>query len=99
MASDQEHEFPHWEQLYERQSVESMPWLNPELDQDVKEAVENFGSIGGSILDIGTGPGTQAMQLARRGFDVTATDVSGAAIDLARTKAEGQGIKIVWKQD
>jgi len=35
----------------------------------------------------------------RRGFDVTATDVSGAAIDLAKTKAERQDINIVWKQD
>jgi len=42
MASDQEHEFQHWEQLYERQSVEVMPWFSPELDQDVKAAVEDF---------------------------------------------------------
>lgn len=39
------------------------------------------------------------MQLARSGFEVTATDISGAAIRLAREKAEAQGLDITWMQD
>jgi 2-polyprenyl-3-methyl-5-hydroxy-6-metoxy-1,4-benzoquinol methylase len=39
------------------------------------------------------------MQLARRGFTVTATDISEAAIRLAREKAQKQGIEINWEQD
>src|SRR5262249_1521559 len=35
----------------------------------------------------------------RRGFDVTATDISEAAIHLARQKAEAQGLSITWQQD
>lgn len=53
----------------------------------------------GSALDLGTGPGTQAMQLARRGFAVTATDISRTAIRLAKKKAENQRLDITWKQD
>ena len=39
------------------------------------------------------------MQLARRGFAVTAADISEAAIRLAREKAEAQGLTITWQQD
>jgi 2-polyprenyl-3-methyl-5-hydroxy-6-metoxy-1,4-benzoquinol methylase len=38
----------------------------------------------GRILDLGTGPATQAIQLAKRGLGVTASDVSEAAIRRAR---------------
>jgi 2-polyprenyl-3-methyl-5-hydroxy-6-metoxy-1,4-benzoquinol methylase len=99
MSADQKHAFPPWEQLYQQQKVESMPWFNPELDDDLKNALDELGLRGGSALDLGSGPGTQAMQLARRGFSVTATDISGAAIRLARRNAEAQGLNITWQQD
>jgi 2-polyprenyl-3-methyl-5-hydroxy-6-metoxy-1,4-benzoquinol methylase len=76
-----------------------MPWFNPELDDDLKKALDELGLWSGSALDLGTGPGMQAMHLARRGFDVTATDISGAAIRVARSKAEAQGLDITWNQD
>jgi 2-polyprenyl-3-methyl-5-hydroxy-6-metoxy-1,4-benzoquinol methylase len=99
MPSDTHHEFPHWEQLYQQQNVESMPWFNPELDQDLARALDELQLRDGSILDLGTGPGTQAMQLAGRGFDVTATDISETAIDLAGKMAKEQGVEIDWKRD
>src|SRR5437764_12139188 len=99
MSADAQREFPQWEQLYQEQKVESMPWFNPELDNDLAMALDKLGLHSGSILDLGTGPGTQAMQLARRGFDVTATDISETAISLAQKKAKEQGLEIVWKRD
>jgi cyclopropane fatty-acyl-phospholipid synthase-like methyltransferase len=98
MSAD-EHEFPRWEALYQEREIESMPWFNPELDDDLKQALDELGLRDGSALDLGTGPGTQAMHLARRGFDVTATDISGTAIRLARGKAEAQGLAVTWEQD
>jgi 2-polyprenyl-3-methyl-5-hydroxy-6-metoxy-1,4-benzoquinol methylase len=53
----------------------------------------------GIALDLGTGPGTQAIHLARRGFAVTATDISEAAIRLASEKAQNEGLEITWEQD
>jgi ubiquinone/menaquinone biosynthesis C-methylase UbiE len=38
----------------------------------------------GRILDLGTGPATQAIQLAKRGLEVTGSDVSEAAINSAK---------------
>ncbi|XVV17439.1 class I SAM-dependent methyltransferase [Actinoplanes sp. CA-131856] len=42
---------------------------------------------GPKILDLGCGTGDLAITLARRGYDVTAVDVSAVAIHTARTKA------------
>jgi cyclopropane fatty-acyl-phospholipid synthase-like methyltransferase len=99
ISEDEKHEFPQWEELYQEREIESMPWFNPELDEDLKKALDELGLRGGSALDLGTGPGTQAIQLARRGFDVTATDISEAAIRLAEEKAREQGLEITWAQD
>src|SRR5262245_25286305 len=79
-SEDEKREFPRWEELYKQQEVESLPWFNPELDEDLKNALDEVGLRGGSALDLGAGPGTQAIHLARRGFAVTATDISEAAI-------------------
>jgi cyclopropane fatty-acyl-phospholipid synthase-like methyltransferase len=99
MSEDEKHEFPRWEELYQQQEIESLPWFNPELDDDLENALDEIGLQSGSALDLGTGPGTQAMELARRGFTVTATDISEAAIRLASEKAQKQGLEITWKQD
>jgi cyclopropane fatty-acyl-phospholipid synthase-like methyltransferase len=99
MSNDENRELPHWEELYQHQEIESMPWFNPELDDDLENALDELGLRSGSALDLGTGPGTQAIHLARRGFAVTATDISEAAIRLASEKARKQGLEIIWVQD
>jgi cyclopropane fatty-acyl-phospholipid synthase-like methyltransferase len=99
MSEDEKHEFPHWEDLYWEQEIESLPWFNPELDEDLEKALDELGLRSGSALDLGTGPGTQAIHLARRGFAVTATDISEAAIRLASEKAQKEGLEITWEQD
>src|SRR5262245_8456577 len=76
-----------------------MPWCYPELDDDLRQSLDQLGLRSGSALDIGTGPGTQAMELARRGFEVTAADISETAIRLAREKAEAQRLSVSWPQD
>jgi SAM-dependent methyltransferase len=54
------------------------------LDSDLEEELEKRKISKGRILDLGTGPATQAIQLAKRGFKVTGSDVSEAAIRGAR---------------
>jgi 2-polyprenyl-3-methyl-5-hydroxy-6-metoxy-1,4-benzoquinol methylase len=99
MSADQQPAFPDWDAVYQQRAIESMPWFYPELDDDLRQALDALGVREGRALDLGTGPGTQAMQLARRGFDVTATDISAAAIRLAREKAEAHGLAVTWMQD
>ncbi len=99
MSADQQRPFPGWDAMYQQQPIETMPWFYPELDDDLRQALDRLGLRRGAALDLGTGPGTQAMQLAQRGFAVTAVDISEAAIRLAREKAEAQGLTITWQQD
>ena len=88
-----------WDQFYRDEAVETMPWYNPRLDHDVDRMLGLMNITSGTILDLGTGPGTQAMELARRGFQVTATDISHAAVEKAAIRAGEAGLVIGFMQD
>jgi ubiquinone/menaquinone biosynthesis C-methylase UbiE len=47
-----------------------------------------------SILDIGGGPGRYAIELTRRGYDVTLVDLSGDCLAMAQEKARQAGITL-----
>lgn len=98
MSANQQH-IPAWESRYRQQAVETMPWFYPALDDDLRAALDTLELRSGRALDLGTGPGTQAMHLARRGFSVTAADISETAIRGARALAEAEGLAITWQQD
>ena len=86
--------FPDWDNLY-KNDVKTMPWYSKKLDADLENEIKQRKITKGRILDLGTGPGTQAIQLAKMGFDVTGTDLSENAIQKAR-KLDG---KINFKVD
>jgi methylase of polypeptide subunit release factors len=46
----------------------------------LEEELEKRKISNGRILDLGTGPATQVIQLAKRGLQVTGSDVSQTAI-------------------
>ncbi|CAM4088069.1 class I SAM-dependent methyltransferase [Corallococcus sp. ZKHCc1 1396] len=50
-----------------------------------------------SALDLGTGTGTIARGLARRGMDVTALDVSAPQLDAARRLARDDGLTVDFR--
>ncbi len=78
--------FPDWETLYKNQEVKSMPWYNESLDPDLELELDKMKIKKGSFLDLGTGPGTQAIKLFERGFDVTASDLSPTSIHKASVR-------------
>jgi SAM-dependent methyltransferase len=47
-----------------------------------------------NILDVACGIGTQTLALARVGFNLTASDLSSAAVDRAKLEAETRGLTI-----
>jgi SAM-dependent methyltransferase len=80
--------FPDWNGLYKNENVVKMPWYNENLDPDLKEELIKRDILSKShdykFLDLGTGPGTQAIKLSELGFDVTASDLSESAIEKAK---------------
>ena len=76
--------FPGWDDYYKETNVEEMPWYEKNLDHDLENEITSKNLNTGNFLDLGTGPGTQAIQLTKYNFKITATDISQNAIEKAK---------------
>ena len=76
--------FPGWDEYYQKTEVEVMPWYEKNLDHDLEYEIKTNNYNVGNFLDLGTGPGTQALQLSKYDFNVTGTDISQSAIENAQ---------------
>jgi 2-polyprenyl-3-methyl-5-hydroxy-6-metoxy-1,4-benzoquinol methylase len=91
--------FPNWNELYQKQASETLPWYFPTLDPDLERGLAARKLSQGRALDLGTGPGTQAVALAERGFHVIGSDLSGHAIEQARTRYAEKKLSLEFVQD
>jgi len=73
-----------WERLWSAVPLEQLPWHAETIDAPLAAALDTRR---GRLLDLGTGAGTVAIEAARRGFTVTATDVAPTALGRARERA------------
>jgi len=88
-----------WEARYQETAVEKLPWFHKALDADFKQALEQLAIKECDVLDIGCGPGTQSVALAKLGFSVTASDVSESAVASASQLATEEGVPIEFHID
>lgn len=76
--------------------------LNSETDYSawadfMVEAFGKYGKNTESVLDLGCGTGAMTFELFRRGFDMTAVDISPDMLSVARDRAEKEGAdSILW---
>lgn len=72
--------------------------MNAAIERQSNRLADVIGDMWGgnvrSILDVSCGIGTQAIGLAMKGFDVTASDLSEGAILRAEKEAEKRGVSI-----
>ena len=80
MTESTNRKLPTWDDYYKNEKIEKMSWYNEKLDFDLEEELNARQLNKGIFLDSGTGPGTQAMQLAKKGFDVIGSDISETVI-------------------
>ncbi|MEV4787639.1 class I SAM-dependent methyltransferase [Streptomyces tuirus] len=83
-----------WDDFYTDRS-RPVPFFAARPDENLVSAVERGVLSGGRALDLGCGPGRNALYLAERGFDVDAVDLSSTAVDWARERARATGTENV----
>lgn len=83
-----------YDELY-RETADSggPPWDIGGPQPALAEVLDD-GVKGPKVLDVGCGTGHLAIALARRGYNVTAIDISRVAVDMARAKAASEGLTV-----
>jgi len=76
-----------WDRIYHRYRPEYLPWELGKPRKGLVELVESGRVLPGKTLDLCCGVGTNPIYLAKKGFDVTALDISDRAVAYARAKA------------
>lgn len=85
-----------WDEFYDDRS-RGVPFFRPDPDESLV-AWHRKGLLevpaGGRALDIGCGPGRNAVWLAEQGYDVDALDLSAAALHWGRERAAEAGVEV-----
>ena len=63
-----------------------LPWEIGHHDKNIEEVLD---CQSGSVLELGCGSGNDAIWFAKKGFNVTAVDISEKEINLAKEKSKG----------
>lgn len=74
----------HWDQKY---LTHNTPWDSGLVSRELISALERERMTPCRTVELGCGTGTNAVHLARQGFEVLALDCSAVAIELARQAA------------
>lgn len=78
----------------ERYVSGNVPWDSGHPSTELRRVVEETSELprSGRLLELGCGTGTNAVYLARQGFDVTAVDGSREAIERAKARLAAETI-------
>ncbi|MGN6868166.1 MAG: class I SAM-dependent methyltransferase [Solirubrobacteraceae bacterium] len=73
------------------------PWDTGEVPAELAALIDGPGALPpGRALDIGCGTGTQAVYMARGGWEVTAIDAVPRPLSRARARADAAGVNVDW---
>lgn len=81
----------------ERYQSGELPWDTGRPDPYLVAALADGALPTGRILELGCGTGTNAVWLAAQGCVVTALDISEAAVERARARAEAAGVEVDFR--
>jgi SAM-dependent methyltransferase len=73
------------------------PWDSDKPSEELLRALHSGKLTGKTVLEFGCGTGTNAVELARQGFHVTAVDIAAPAIRTAGDKAHAAGVTVDFR--
>lgn len=82
---------------------ETMPMFGQRLIEAAPQDIDSILSLlsitpGSTVLDLCCGVGRHSLELARRGYRVTGVDRTAAYLQIARDRAEAEGLDLEWIQ-
>jgi cyclopropane fatty-acyl-phospholipid synthase-like methyltransferase len=75
----------------------NIPWDSGKPSEELLRDLDAAKLTGRTALEISCGTGTNAIELARRGFQVTAVDLVEQAVRSAREKAASANVKVDFR--
>src|SRR5512141_916058 len=95
---DIEHFDAYWQDLFNRGRIERLVPPDDEiwrrdLGRARRVAFEWLGDLSGRrVLELGCGPGDEAIMMARRGAHVTALDIAPSSVAIVQARARANGV-------
>jgi ubiquinone/menaquinone biosynthesis C-methylase UbiE len=83
-----------WDGIYHRYPLKRLPWELGRPREVLVDLVESEQIMPCETLDLCCGAGTNPVYLAKKGFDVTAMDISDRAVEYAIVKANQAKVNI-----
>ena len=89
-----------WEEVFNEDYFRIMERLSPSQAQSEADWIEHALGVeaGASILDVGCGSGRQAVELAKRRYEVMGVDLSVAMLTRAAEAAQERGASVAFTQ-
>lgn len=78
----------------ERYKKGDLTWDTGKRDKNLEQVIKEYSILPCSVLELGAGTGSDAIWLSKKGFKVTAIDVSATAVKIARRKAADANTRI-----
>ena len=85
------------EAMSQRYQRGETPWDTGVPIAELIRAIDTGELPGKTVLEMGCGTGTNSVELARRGYVVTAVDLIEAPIQRARARAQDAGVKVDFR--
>lgn len=71
---------------------DQLPWETGRAEPDLAELIKQGVVEEGKVLDICCGLGTQAIYMAKQGFEVYGIDISSTAVKMAQERCSEEGV-------
>lgn len=88
----------HWDRIYTENAPEQVSWYRPHLESSLALIEQAGAGPSASIIDVGAGESTLVDDLLARGYsNLTALDISEAAISATRKRLGDRAQRVRWR--